>query len=163
MNYIPLIALCVSSVLSVAAIVISALSFRSSWRAQRHSQIVSFEQRRQEVRQILFEGQLMIGEINAEMNRGLINAETLPDPDIPILARETISRLDAITRQRREALKILEELPSSPSTQARLQLEEIGGTAIKINTRVQAVLKQVPDVNKTIEAAIEAVRQNTSK
>jgi hypothetical protein len=114
MNYIPLIALCVSSVLSVAAIVISALSFRSSWRAQRHSQIVSFEQRRQEVRQILFEGQLMIGEINAEMNRGLINAETLPDPDIPILARETISRLDAITRQRREALKILEELPSSP-------------------------------------------------
>jgi hypothetical protein len=83
MNDIPLIALCVSSVLSVAAIVISVLSFRSSRRAQHHTQIVSFEQRRQEVRQILFEGQLMIGEINAEMNRALRTLKRSPHPTFP--------------------------------------------------------------------------------
>jgi len=69
-TYFPLIALCVSTVLSVAAIVIS----RSQ---QHHNQIVSYEQPRQEVRQICLEGQLLVMELKDEMYRALRMTEEL--------------------------------------------------------------------------------------
>jgi hypothetical protein len=62
MNYIPLIALGLSGI----ALIISALSFWFSRRAQHHTQIVSFEQRKQEIRRILLEEQVLHGEIKSE-------------------------------------------------------------------------------------------------
>jgi hypothetical protein len=63
-------------VLSVAALIISGLSpwnartaRRNSEDAQYHTQIVSFEQRKYDVRQILFQRQILTAEINGELNR----------------------------------------------------------------------------------------------
>ena len=71
---IPFIALGISGI----AITISALSLWVSWRNQHHTQIVSFEQRRQEVRQSFFDGQLLVAELHDELKRGLTIAEVHP-------------------------------------------------------------------------------------
>jgi len=149
MNYIPLIAICVSSVLSVVAIVISALSLRNSRRAQHHTQIVSFEQRKQEVRQTFFEGQLMLGEINAELNRAipLFNDAGSMWPNADEIAEVAVLR----HRCQNFLKNVVDRLPSSPSTQARLKLEEIGGEAILLNKDIQVMLKSVRDASQTIE------------
>ena len=129
MNYIPLIAICVSSVLSVVAIVISALSLRNSRRAQHHTQIVSFEQRKQEVRQILFEILVMLREANDELNRVTDNK------DLIILVALARHKYDVL-------LKSLDRVPPTPSTQARLDLEQLGGSAIAMNKEVQTLAKK---------------------
>jgi hypothetical protein len=147
MNDIPLIALCVSSVLSVVAIVVSALSLSFSWRAQHHTQIVSYEQRKQEVRQSFFEGQLMLGEINTELNRAIPLSGDAGWPNASQIAEVAVLR----HRCQNFLKNVVERLPSSPSTQARLKLEELGGEAILLNKDIQVMLKNVRDTNQAIE------------
>jgi hypothetical protein len=54
---------------SVIALIISGLGFRLSRRAQHHTQIVSFEQRKQEFRQVFLEENLLVIQIEAELMR----------------------------------------------------------------------------------------------
>jgi hypothetical protein len=142
MEYIPLIALCVSSVLSAIAIVISVLSLRNSRRALRssedaqlHTQIVTYEQRKQEVRQLILEQSILNGEIDAELSR-------IPDS---IWLREKISQVAIIRDRTENTLKNFDAIPSSPSTDARLTLEQLGGHAIWAHKSLQTFLKVLRD------------------
>jgi hypothetical protein len=137
----------ISLIVSGLAFVISALSLWFSWRAQRHSQIVSYEQRKQEVRQAFFEGQLMFGEINAELNRAIPLFKDTGWPNASQIAEVAVLR----HRCQNFLKNVVERLPSSPSTQARLKLEELGGEAILLNKDIQVMLKNVRDTNESIE------------
>ena len=127
---------------SALAIVISALSLWNSWRArcasedaQHHTQIVAFEQRRQEVREMFLEKQILTVEINANLNR-FSDSEWL---------REKRSQLAAMHLQNETFLKDFDAIPTSPSTEARLKLERIGGAVKKANNDLLRHLKAVPD------------------
>jgi hypothetical protein len=140
MENIPLIGLSVSSVLSVAALIISGLSLwnartprRNSEDAQYHTQIVSFEQRKYDVRQILFQRQILTAEINGELNRF---------PDSKWL-REKFSELAVVRYQNDKFLKDFDAIPSSPSTETRLKLERIGGAVMEGHLVLQNLLKVV--------------------
>ena len=142
MEYIPLITLCVSSVLSAIAIVISVLSLRNSRRAlrssedaQHHTQIVTYEQRKQEVRQLILEQSILNGEIDAELSR-------IPDS---IWLRDKISQVAIIRDRTESSLKNFDAIPSSPSTDARLALEQLGGHAIWAHKTLQQFLKVLRD------------------
>jgi hypothetical protein len=160
---VPLIALCVSSVLSIAALVISFLSYRNSRRAQRssedahhHTQIVSFEQRREEVRVILFESQLHLGAIN--------DCASLINRMIPLAAgvdEETRARLtktycDLITETAekgdllKSALKALDDLPASPSTESRILIEKARGIMERDFKNVQELSRVVQETSKVL-------------
>src|SRR6059036_1794300 len=123
MGIIPLIALCVSGI----ALVISALSLWFSSRAQHHTQIVSFEQRKQEVRQIIFEGHLLLKELAGNLNQ-------FPDSQ---KLRDILGQMAILRHEHDSLLNEMDKIPSSPSTQARLKLEQVGGMAIQINKRIQ--------------------------
>ena len=150
-NYVPWIALGGS----IIAIIISALGLWNSWRArkssedaQRHTQTVAFEQRRQEIRQTFFEGQLMLGEINAELNRVI---PLLKDTDSTWPSGHSIAEVATLRQRCRNFLEnVVDRLPSSPSTQARVKLEEMGGEANLLNKDLQVMLKSVRDANASI-------------
>jgi hypothetical protein len=77
------------------------------------------------------------GEIKSELDR-------TPDSDH---LRDMISRV-AIIRDTNEAtMKIFDEIPSSPSTDARVQLERVGGTVIESKERLQVLLKALRNEN----------------
>jgi hypothetical protein len=119
-------------VVSVTALLISVLNYRSSRDAKHHTQIVTFEQRKQEVRQTLFEGQLLFAEItkelnqfenptNASKNRGRKPSESHADPPRIIYYGRSPPR------QQQNLLQRLDKVSPSASTEDRLLLEELGG------------------------------------
>ena len=141
MNY-PLIALCVSSVLSAIAIVISVLSLRNSRRAlrssedaQHHTQIVSFEERKQEVRQLIREQGIFNDEIDAELKR---------IPDSPWL-RERISECAILRDRTQGTLKNFDTIPTLPGTDARVILEQLKGDAMWAHKTLEQFLKVLRD------------------
>ena len=172
MDYIPFIALGVS----IAALVISALSLWFSWGAQHHTQIVSFEQRRQEVRQIFLEGQLIVGERNDELNRAILVSENqlivgkMSEPlkrkflESIKIVRGGITQNTLVRHEYETVLRELDQIPSSPSTQARLDLERLGGAAIQMKNRVQAQqLKELRDALQALDDTLEGIGRNASK
>ena len=82
MEYMPVIAV----IISILALVVSGLSLWVSWGAQYHTKIVTYEQRRQQVQQILLEGQILAGQSSNECYRAISIAED-------ILVKEKISEL----------------------------------------------------------------------
>ena len=140
MQYIPWIALGVS----IVALIISGLSFWNSWRARRssedaqhHTQIVTFEQSKQEIRQILLEQELLHEEIKRELDR-------TPDSDH---LRDMIARVAIIRKTAEATIKLFDEVPSSPSTDVRLRLEQVRGTSIESKERLQVLLKALRNEN----------------
>jgi hypothetical protein len=131
MNYIPLIALGLSGI----ALIISALSFWFSRRAQHHTQIVSFEQQKQEIRRILLEEQVLHGDIKSELDQ-------IPDSH---RLRDMISRGAVIRDRTGASIKTFDDIPSSPSTNTRLRLERVGGTIIEAKESLQVLLKTLHD------------------
>src|SRR5688572_11629499 len=116
MDYTSLIALGVS----VVALIISGLGLWLSLRVQHHSQIVSFEQRKQEFRRMFLEENLLAIQIEVELKR-------LPDNE---WRRDKFSQLTASHKLNDTLIKKFDLIPSSPATEARLRLEDLGG---KIN------------------------------
>jgi hypothetical protein len=182
MNDIPLIALCVSSVLSVAAIVISALSLRNSWRAQRssedvqhHNQIVSFEQRRQDVREIFLEGQLIAGERSDELNRAILISENqlivgkMSEQlkrkflEATKIVRDGVAHNAVVRHEYETVLERLDRIPPTPSTQARLDLEGLRGAAIRMKNEQQALLEKMRNAIQSLEDTLEGFQRPTSK
>ena len=142
----PLIALWISSVLSVIAIIIAALSLQNSRRAQRtsenaqhHTQIVSFEQRKQEFRQVFLEENLLVIQIDAELKR-------FPDNE---WRREKFSQLTASQNLKETVIKDFDRIPSSPATEARLKLEDLGGKIMVSNNGLKTLLKLLQDTNRS--------------
>jgi hypothetical protein len=145
----------------------------SSWFNRRHTKIVSFEQRRQEVRQIFFEGQLIAGEKSVELNRAmsicenqLIVGKMSEQLKRKFLEGAKISSTgiadNAVVRQEYAAvLKQLDELPSSPSTQARLDLERLAATGIRMKNEQQAKLKELRDAVQSLEDTLKRISQET--
>jgi len=67
---------------------------------------------------------------------------------------------NAVARREFEAvLKELDRLPASPSTQARLDLERLGGVAIRLRDQVQADLERVRDSIQSLEEIVEKFEQ----
>ena len=52
-----------------------------------------------------------------------------------------VSRVDIIRDTTEATMKIFDEIPSSPSTDARLKLERLGGTSIESKEKLQVLLK----------------------
>lgn len=167
MEYIPFIA--------SAALVVSALSLWVSWRARHHNQIVSFEQRRQEIRQILLEGQIIAVQSINEWNRGIAiserqliigkMSESLARKFVEVanIVRDGIARKDVTRHQYDEILKDLEQMPPSPSTQARLDLERIGGTAIKLKNELQEQFDKIYNAVDGLEDTLKRIGRDISK
>jgi len=159
MDFIPFIALGVS----IFALIISALSLWNSWRtrrssedAQLHNQTVSFEQRKQQVRQTIFETQLRLGEISNHLNRAerklsLLEGEDALRIEVIKTHSDMITDVAAIRSRGQAALKAIIEMPSSPSTPARVTLEEIGGISDQLDKRVQGLFQQTQDVLKILD------------
>jgi len=124
---------------SVIALIISGLGFRLSRRAQHHTQIVSFEQRKQELRQVFLEENLLVIQIEAELMR-------FPDNE---WRREKFSQLTASQKLNEGLIKDFERIPSSPDTEARLKLEDLGGKIMVSNNTLKTLLKMLHDTNQT--------------
>ena len=164
MNYIPWIALGVS----VFALIISALSLWNSWRARRssenaqhHTQIVAFGQRKQEIRHIIFETQQLLGESRDALNRAereLRHAE-MTEADRVEISKTNSDLITAIAGafdKQQACLKDLIDMPSSPSTDARLILEGVGGLANQLNKRVQDLLQRTQETLKLVRDSAQS-------
>jgi hypothetical protein len=69
---------------------------------------------------------------------------------------------NAVVRQEYAAvLKQLDELPSSPSTQARLDLERLAATGIRMKNEQQAKLKELRDAVQSLEDTLKRISQET--
>ncbi len=124
------------------SLVISGLGFWNSLRARRSSevahreiQIIGFEQRRQQLRQLFLEEEVLHDEINDELNR-------LPDNK---WLREQISCFAIIRQEREDSLKEFDAIPSSSSAEERLRLEQIGEKIIAAHQGAQTLLKVLRD------------------
>jgi hypothetical protein len=123
---------------SVIALIISGLGFRLSRRAQHHTQIVSFEQRKQEFRQVFLEENLLVIQIEAELKRS-------PDNE---WRRDKISQLTASQERNKSLIKDFERITSSPATEARLKLEDLGGKIMVSNNTLKTLLKMLQDTKQ---------------
>ena len=140
MNYVPWIAIGIS----VLALVVSALSLWNSWHARRssedaqnHTQIVSFEQRKQEFRNMLVAENVLFVQITTELS-------WFPDSE---LLRNMVSEFAELRHQSEAILKIFDTIPTSPSTHSRLQLEETGALITISHKSYQDFLKILRENN----------------
>jgi hypothetical protein len=92
------------------------------------------------VRQILLEVLIINGEAEDELYRGIRDTHAF---------RYAISEVALTRRDFETILKRLDQLPPSPSTEVRLELERIGGGAIQMKNKVQQLLKLVRDANQS--------------
>jgi hypothetical protein len=65
----------IALVVSIAALIVSVVSLWSSYEVQRHRRTVAFEQRRQEVRQLILQGQLLSQQMNQDVRAALREAQ----------------------------------------------------------------------------------------
>jgi len=100
---------------------------------------VSFEQRKQELRQVFLEENLLVIQIEAELMR-------FPDNE---WRREKFSQLTASQKLNEGLIKDFERIPSSPDTEARLKLEDLGGKIMVSNNTLKTLLKMLHDTNQT--------------
>ena len=150
LNLIPLVALCVSSVFSIAALIISYLSYRnsklarrSSEEAQNHSQIVEFEQRRTELKLFIHRTKILIIEIsNNEFYRELRDTKNMQALEDSLRRMETI-------------LPRYYQTPPTPSTEDRLTLEQMRASAMELESSVQEL--------KLIAQRVEDAKRSTPK
>ena len=113
----------IALVVSILALLVSVASIWSSYEVQRQSQTVAFEQRRQEVRQLILQGQLLTQQVDQEVRAALREEQ---DP------------------QRREELAdvhTFDTMPATADTSERLNLERVGGKALETNQHARDLLE----------------------
>lgn len=128
---------------SIAAFVVSLLSFSTSWDGQRHNRIVSFEQRRQEVRQTLLEGQLLLAQSDEIVRAAIRDANDTVSRD---KHADVLHDLAVLRGELEAFLKEFDQIPASPDTKARLALERVGPRLAYNNQKLRVILEKArPD------------------
>jgi hypothetical protein len=125
---------------SIIALILSAVSLWHSCDAQRHTRIVSFEQRKQEIRQIMHETRTLVAEMYEEVRNATIEEK---DPERRKLHADNLTDITLIRDEFDSVLKHFEREPSTASTQDRLDLEQLATSAIRNNRNAQTLLKRL--------------------
>jgi hypothetical protein len=111
-----------------------------SWDAQRHDHIVSYEQRRQDVRQSLLESQLRFVEANSILIDAIKDEKKSERRET---SAKLLSELTELRGDLDQAIKGVDQLPASAATQARLELERMAPAAIRISKKAHTLLQKV--------------------
>ena len=153
MAYVPLIALIVSSLLSLAAIIISIVNTRYTWRTRQDTETVAFEQRKQEVRTILLQSELRLVQVGFRLQE----LEGEVKQRFPVKFDEKISvvmaKFTSMKGKLESVLKQFDTVGSSPSTEARLKLEDVAGKAIAAHEYGKALQNTTEETLQTIRSA----------
>ena len=79
------------------------------------------------------------------------------------IVRDGIAHNAVVRHEYGAVLEELDQLPSSASTQARIDLERLGGAAIRMKNEQQALLEKVRNAIQSLEDTLEGFRRDTSK
>jgi hypothetical protein len=125
---------------SIVALAVSIVSLWSSCEVQRHNRTVTFEQRRQDVRQLILQGQLLSQQMNQEVRAALREEQ---DPVRREVLADVLHEVNGLLGNFEQLIKGFEAIQATPDTSERLALERIGGKALDVNQRAQRVMEKL--------------------
>jgi hypothetical protein len=133
-----------SIAISIAALTVSIVSFIRSVRTERGSQVITYEQQRQQIRQQLVQAQLALGLVDAEVRWHLRREDDPPERE---QWAETMHRVLTARRKFDDMLAQIEALPPGRSVEGRQFLERLAGEAEALHAQavdLEAFVKAGP-------------------
>ena len=142
--------------LSIAALVVSIISLKSSCEAhdyareaQDYTRVVEFEQRRQEVIQILLQNQVLLQQFDDAV-RAALKEEPVPEHREWEEWADIMHELEAIRAGLEKSRGFVDQIPAG-STAARVHIERARTQVMEIQSRLEGQLELVAKLRETFK------------
>ena len=130
--------------IAILALIVSSISLYLSFQNREHDRLVSFEQRKQEVRQLSLEGEILSGKLEGAI---LEHIRTDKTPE----KREVLDNILKNVKESSQKIKAnvadLEALPATSRTDARIKLETLLTNQQHINIQLLEFIEKVKQLH----------------
>ena len=123
---------------SIVALIISLMSLVVSYQNREYDHLVAFEQKKQAVRQLSLEADLLSEKVEKKLLEQLKTDKT---PDLREKSAKTWKKATDMNKEMKSLAKQFEALPVTSGTQARLELENLFFRITEINKRLREILE----------------------
>ena len=127
-----------SNQIAILALVVSSFSFWISYQNREYDHLVAYEQRKQEVRQLFLEGELLFEKLEKAV---IEHVKTDKTEELRIGAGNILKDAVETHRDMKKIRTDLESLPAKSGTKARLELETLFINQQRINKQLQGMLE----------------------
>jgi len=136
----------IAVLVSIVALLVSTASLFSSCEVQRHHRMVAFEQRKQEVRRVFLESQVLLQRVSDACRDGLGEES---DPEI----REAWANILELSIGQREdleaGLRAFGKIGPVGDTEAQLLIEELNTDATTLKREIESNLERIAEIRST--------------
>ena len=129
----------ISIYISILALFVSSISLWLSYQNREHDRLVAYEQRKQEVRQLMLEGALLLEKLDKAI---LEHVRTDGTPELREKAARLWSEVKDAHRLMESTVADFETLPATSGTEARLRLERVFSNQQQINKKSRELLEE---------------------
>lgn len=133
------IPICISIIISVFALVVSSISLWLSYQNREYDRLVAFEQRKQEVRQLLIEEELLCEDVEKAI---LEHVKTDETPELREDAAMIWEEARNIRRKTESMVNEFGTIPATSKTKDRLVLEKMFIDAQQQNKKLLELLNK---------------------
>ena len=129
----------ISIYISILAVFVSSISLWLSYQNQEHDRLVAYEQKRQEVRQLLLEGELLSEKVERSI---LEHVKTDKTPELREDAAKIWKMATEIHQEMKSVVASFEALPATSGTKARIELEKLFADQLNTNKKFRELLEK---------------------
>jgi hypothetical protein len=123
---------------AILALIVSSISLWLSYQNRQYDRLVAYEQRRQEVRQLFLEGELL----SEKLERSILeHVKADKTPELREDAAKIWKIATEIHQEMTYTVASFQALPATSGTKARLELEKLFADQLNMNKKLRELLE----------------------